>query len=283
MLPFRRILFPVDHSEACKSIVPSVKQMAAHYGSEITLLHACPWPIAFYGETIPAGYIVPEVMQAAETERLNQFAADMFPGQTVRRVVVVDDPLLAIRQEVEREGTDLIMMPTRGHGVVRRLLLGSVTAKVLHDLSCPVWTATPAGLTGQPYRSILCAVSLGEESPGIVRAAAAIAKSFGAQLSLLHVVASQLPIPEVDYGPYLTQLMDNAQARLEDLKRELDLPAASLTVMEGNLTTSLREEIERRSADLVITGRGHDQDPVGRLWSHLYDIVRESSCPVLSI
>ena len=36
---------------------------------------------------------------------------------------------------------DLIMMPTHGYGRFRALLLGSVTAKVLHDADCPVWTA----------------------------------------------------------------------------------------------------------------------------------------------
>ncbi len=286
MIPFKRILFPVDHSEPCKLIVPSVISMAQHFKSEITLLHACPWPIAFYGETLPAGYIVPEVMESAEKERLSQFAAEMFPGHKVRQVVEIDDPVLAIRTEVQRQGTDLIMMPTRGRGVLRRLLLGSVTAKVLHDLSCPVWTgahnALPNAASAGPYRSIVCAVSLEEEAPAIVRAAAALAASFGAKLSLLHVVDSQLPGSDLDYGPYLTQLMDNAQARMEDLKRELAL-TASITVMEGVITNCLREEVERQSADLVIVGRGHDQDPVGRLWSRLYDMVRESPCPVLSI
>lgn len=284
MLPFRRILFPVDHSEPCKLIVPSVIAMAKHFHSEITLLHACPWPVAFYGEQMPAGYIVPEVMEAAEKERLAKFALDMFPGEVVRQVVVVDDVVMAIRSEVERNGTDLIMMPTRGHGVLRRLLLGSATAKVLHDLSCPVWTGAHNALSSAtgPVRSIVCAVSLGEETPAIAQAAAAIAKSFGAKLSLLHAVESQLPSPGIDYGPYLTQMMDSAQARLEDLKREY-LIEASIAVMEGPITNCLLEEVTRQSADLVVTGRGHDQDPVGRLWSRLYDIVRESPCPVLSI
>jgi hypothetical protein len=34
----------------------------------------------------------------------------------------------------------LIAMPTHGYGLFRRFLLGSVTAKVLHDADCPIWT-----------------------------------------------------------------------------------------------------------------------------------------------
>jgi Universal stress protein family len=32
------------------------------------------------------------------------------------------------------------MMPTRGSGRFRAFVLGSVTAKVLNDAECPVWT-----------------------------------------------------------------------------------------------------------------------------------------------
>ena len=35
---------------------------------------------------------------------------------------------------------DLIMIPTQGMGIYRRLILGSTSAKVLHDADCPVWT-----------------------------------------------------------------------------------------------------------------------------------------------
>jgi universal stress protein A len=158
-----------------------------------------------------------------------------------------------------------------------------VTAKVLHDLSCPVWTGSPEVVgTSGPYRSIVCALSLEEETPAIAQAAAALAASFGAKLSLLHVVDSMAPGSDLDYGPYLTQLMDSAQAKLEDLKREHAI-GASVTVMEGTITSCLKDEVTRQEADLVIVGRGHDQDPVGRMWSRLYDIARESPCPVLSI
>jgi hypothetical protein len=39
---------------------------------------------------------------------------------------------------------DLVMMPTHGVGTFRSFLVGSVTAKVLHDANCPVWTAAHA-------------------------------------------------------------------------------------------------------------------------------------------
>jgi hypothetical protein len=76
--------------------------------------------------------------------------------------------------------------------------------------------------------------------------------------------------------------MDAAQIQLEKLRQQV-AASASVIVMEGVITGCLREEVERVSADLVVVGRGQDQDAVGQLWSRLYDIVRESPCPVLSI
>jgi hypothetical protein len=40
MLPFRKILFPVDYSEPCKAIVPYVAEMQNHFSAELSLLHA---------------------------------------------------------------------------------------------------------------------------------------------------------------------------------------------------------------------------------------------------
>ena len=58
---------------------------------------------------------------------------------TVR--VAEGDPGSRIVEAARASGFDLIMMPSRGRGTFRSALLGSVTAKVLHDAECAVWTA----------------------------------------------------------------------------------------------------------------------------------------------
>ena len=72
------------------------------------------------------------------------------------------------------------MMPTHGRGPFRRFVLGSVTAKVLHDAPCPVWTSAHLDENSTPMPSnlsnILCAVDLDDTGsilsvmPGISRA-----------------------------------------------------------------------------------------------------------------
>jgi nucleotide-binding universal stress UspA family protein len=159
MLPFRRILFPVDFSDACKAVVPYVNDMRKRYDVELTLVHAfvpAPLIVGEFGSVSGAGYPGYEPLRKAEKARLEEFAREMFPGIPVQLIMEDGEPGAVITDVVKRHGTDLVMVPTRGHGAFRRLLLGSTAAKLLHDVSCAVWTGvhrqTPDYDAHLPYR-----------------------------------------------------------------------------------------------------------------------------------
>ncbi len=66
-------------------------------------------------------------------------------GQTVIGTVAVGDPADALLARTEeREGPHLIAVGTRGLGPVRRLLLGSVSTKILHTGHTPLLVVPPA-------------------------------------------------------------------------------------------------------------------------------------------
>jgi len=197
-----------------------------------------------------------------------------------------------------------VMMATHGRGPVRRLLLGSVTAKVLHDVDAAVWTAARASLTHEgpahnpaqtPYRSILCALDDTNEAEVLLKASAALASAYQARLSLVHVVETPPAVPEVDFTPYNQEAIAAADVWLRELIGQLGLDAtpgasydapyhgAPYVVLDGLVPDRVREEAVRRQADLIVTGRGRAQTRFSRMWSHLYQIVRESPCPVLSV
>lgn len=259
----------------------AVAKMADHFGASITLLHSYQVPVIIYGEFMPISMPAPEDWHATAEKTITRFAREVFPGRQVTTIVEANDPAAAIKKAVQRVGADLVMMPASGHGPVRRLLLGSVTAKVLHDVGCPVWTAHEA-MKGPPYQSIVAAVSSGAETPDLIRASALIAQAFGARLAITHTVDARSAVLETEYGPYRKMLMDAAENNLRGILREqhLDVP---LSVWDGDVAGCVEAEAEKRGADLIITGRGHAHGLLGRLWSHLNSIVRVSRCPVLSL
>jgi len=279
MLPFRKILFPVDYSEPCKAIVPYVAEMRSHFSAELGLIHAYGPEALSYSPLPITDPELPEQARALAEERLAEFAQANFPGLHVELYSGIGEPGAIIHDVVKHQGADLVMLPTHGRSPLRRFLLGSVTAKVLHDLTVPVWTGHPLRL---PYTSILAAVDSSDEAETVMRAAAAFADSYKAELSLAYVMEMPPVSMETAFGPYRDDFMAAADARLVELKKKAGVNAPH-TILDGAVADAIRDQALRRSADLIITGRGEVYGTLSRLWSHLYPIVRHAPCPVLSI
>lgn len=295
MPPFRRILFPVDYSAPCRATIPYVQDMVRQFSADLALVHAYSLRPAFVTRDLEGVMVYndlatdPGMVEEArrfEVERLRKFAIEMFPDQRVESIAEEGEAGTVIHRVLQHHGADLIMMPTRGDAPLRRFLLGSVTAKVLHDVSAAVWTGVGSALESHqpsiPYKSIVCALDESEEAEAVLRAAAALAKSCKAALSLVHVLEMPPATPEIDFNIYRKELIENAHSQMRDLKSRLHLEAPD-TVVDVGINQGIHEEIVRRKGDLLVVGRGHDQGAVSRIWSRLYAIVRDSPCPVLSV
>jgi nucleotide-binding universal stress UspA family protein len=186
----------------------------------------------------------------------------------------------------ESTKVDLIMMPTHGYGGFRRFILGSVTAKVLHDVGCPVWTGVhmeqaPA-LDAIAIRKIICALDLTPRSEAVLAAGAQMAEEYGAQLILVHAVPGSDAIPEKLMDCELRRhLMAQSREQLLALASKANVQA-TLCADSGDVAKVVHRCAQEQKADLVVIGRGH-QTGFGRLRTHSYAIIRESPCPVLSI
>src|SRR5205085_1726554 len=100
--------------------------------------------------------------------RIRSFADAELPRLDLTYVVEVGEPGAMVLECAGASHADLIAMPTHGYDIFRRILLGSVTAKVLHDAKIPVWTdahAPEASHRAHPQpRHIVCALDLKPES-----------------------------------------------------------------------------------------------------------------------
>jgi len=176
-------------------------------------------------------------------------------------------------------------MATHGTGLFRSLLIGSVTAKVLHDAKCAVWTATHAEEQRSPDvpRTILCAVDGTDKTPALIQWAAEFTQRMGASLKLLHVVppiSDWLSLPsERDLQE---QVRDEARVKINVLQRSAGVEAP-LRIAVGQIADTVTEEARQEAADLILIGRGSLQSSLGRLRTHAYGIIQKSPCPVLSV
>jgi len=288
MQPPQSILFPVDFSEPANAMVPFVADLARRFGARITLLHAFDL-VRDYAlgpssdstadsdpEAVPYTPAF-QVLRNGRQKRLEQFARDHCRDLAATARIEDGDPAAVIQWVARSENTDLIMMPTRGLGTFRRFLLGSVTAKVLHDVDCPVLTGAhdPDRPLTPPhgFHSIVCAVQLNQEADLVLEAAGFLARTHGATVCLVHMESAS------SFRRY------GGQAALETLRQKLQTHAveATVRVLDAAVSKGIRSTALEHKADLVVIGRGHGKQNLARVWSHLYNIICESPCPVLSV
>ena len=165
-------------------------------------------------------------------------------------------------------------MPTHGCGTFRAALLGSVTEKVIHDTRCPVWTSVHTEKIHNPvypYRLLVCAIDELESSIPVIRKAGEIAAAFESFLVLAHAIKPSGKRTEFEIRSKLEQL---------GWSGEVSVP---ISIEAGDIVNVVSRTAAREGADLVIIGRGRSTEVLGSIRSHVFGIIRESPCPVLTV
>jgi nucleotide-binding universal stress UspA family protein len=285
---FREILFPVDFSDRCRATAPFVSAAARRNGAKVTLAHFI--DLNWYGT--PEAPCQPDMsvagmIQEAE-ENLALFAYDLLPGVNTTNVAEAGDPGSGISGLARDAGIDLIMMPTRGRGRFTSMVLGSVAAKVLHDAECPVWTAAHAESSAYPagteWRNIVCAIETTPDALCLIRHAGEMAAAYGSSVSLVHAVpASPETVPEKYFDQNFDAFVkDFARQSIDAMQKEAGT-RFPLSVDAGSVSAVVAEAARRRQADLVLIGRGVLPHFAGGLRTHVFSIIPDAPCPVLSI
>ncbi len=289
MLLLAKILLPVDFSGRAPGAAHYAKTLACRFKSEVTMLHVVQPFSVFSGAEMgdPGLGRWMETRKADATRNLESFMADEFNSLPVERIVAEGDPATEIVKLAHEGRFDLIVVPTHGYGPFRRFILGSVTAKVLHDADCPVFTGTHiAEAHAVPptfLRSVLCAVDLGPQSDKTVSWAARMAEAFQARLSVVHALPPLAAGQARYFDPgWRVMLERQAKEQLQELIGRLDVKADLITT-QGQVQEVVKEAARAVQADLVVIGRHVGSGILGRLRAHAYAIIRESPCPVVSV
>lgn len=275
------ILFPADFSPRSHAMIPLVEDLARRTSARVSILHVL--------ETHAYAGVAYEMLQLDEVRKVAQrqleaFAADSFINIPTQKSLIEGRTADVIVEAARELHANLITMPTIGYTRFRMLLLGSVTASVLHDAECPVLTDAHTEdhpLAVPDYKTILCALDLEDGSQQLLAKAREFAQKMNARLIPVHAV------PQPDER-FITGPSERAHRFLCDEARkayaEYNAPEELLVIeAPGSAINGITQAIHQHKASLLIAGRGQVQGFLGRLRSNIHRLILESPCPVLSI
>ncbi len=286
MLELKRILVPTDFSERAACMAKYAVALEAQSKADLAVLHVVT------GHASPADVhdMLPhawnEMRLNAAKEEIKEFMNSPLPGIRATPCIRVGDAATVIVEQAHRTKADVIVMATHGFGGFRRMLFGSTVAKVLYDASCPVFTS--AHIEYQPckderFETVLCAVDLGPQSAAVVRWADDFVRSFGKKLVVCHVLPA---IPRGQWGDCEADVTVALRRQAEEMGRvliESTGAVAELLLESGEVVKTVSDIAKRTNASLLIIGRYHQGDLVGRLRDRAYAMICECPCPVVSV
>ncbi len=276
------ILFATDFSPGAETARLYVQALAGRYQSQVRLMHVVSLGTAFKGAD--AGLSIDIVRRSGEESlaRLaNELVSQKIPVETVLGEGM--DPAAEILEAAQDRSIDLLVIGTRGHKGLARLVLGSTAEALIHRARCPILAIGPA--VGPPMRPlnfqrIVYATDFSPEAAKACVFASSFAQDFGAHLYLCHV------LPEHPHAMNDQQLNERFISELQklvpDVAREWCEPECVLEY--GVATDGILLLAQRVNADLIVLGT--------RRASHWYDtfktgvafqVISGSTCPVLTI
>jgi nucleotide-binding universal stress UspA family protein len=289
MLPIRKILLPIDFHEGSLRIVPLAAGLAQRFGSEVILAHVITKHDYSPHETkggrpLQSEELLGEIVEYAQKD-LHEAIGSEFEGHRVKCLVRQGGAASEIVEIASEESVDLIVMPTHGYNGFYRFLIGSVTAKVIHDSECPVLTSAHlqnAPAPNLPIKHVLCGVTYSDHSVETLRRAVEVAGEFKAKLTLALVTPSvELYGPGGNYvdRPWRDELVLGATEQLAKLQQQVG-SKADTRIESGDPGAGLSRIASQIGADLLVVGC-HASG--GRLGSNGYGIISNSQIPVLSV
>ena len=222
MQDVQKILHPTDFSRTAQTALRVAVRMAYHAGAELRLLHVVR-SRSEQGRIEPRMPRIGDVkarMRAAVRHALNELPLDA-EGRLIVEYAMDQDVSVAetILRRATESNADLVVMGTHGRRGVRRFILGSVAARVLHEATCDVVTVprtADATLEGR----ILLPVDLFGRSRETAEAGGWLASQLGTGVDLLYVIDTSLlfmPSLESQIPAKIDSIEDVARKRLREL------------------------------------------------------------------
>ena len=286
---FEAILVPLDGSETAEQALPAARALAER----------CDLPVQLLACIADGGAVSDAAMAQAELARqyLAGVAKRHFPApdRVTAHVAHGDDAALHIREAAAATPGTLVVMTTHGRGGLGRFLLGSVTERMLENLSCALLVVHAQAPGSAPAAFAVDRVVVPVDGSTFAEQALApartLATTLGTKLLLVQVLGA-------DVGFYLDQpgfggaARDSAEAQeasaqeyLGRLAKNLDAARADgidTQVLHGPAAATLLDRGADSPSELIVM-TSHGRGMLGRavLGSVAARLVRHAAGPVL--
>src|SRR5262245_56703764 len=181
MIRLQNILVPVDFANASKRAVNYGLSLALEFKARLILAHITHFDSIAYDK--------------AKSDLMELIPPDRRDSLTFEIIVKGGDVRSELMGIVQDKEVDLVIMGTRGRSYFERMVLGSVTDRMLRKLHVPILTVshldpereihTPGPI---PLRKILYATDLANGSEEGLKFSIRLARSLDATLTVAHVV-----------------------------------------------------------------------------------------------
>jgi nucleotide-binding universal stress UspA family protein len=146
---WKRILCPIDFSDASRAALEMAADLARQHGATLTLFHAYPVP----GYTFPDGSFVASSKMLEELAEQARRHLEEWKGiatslglAAVEAATAVGEPAYEIVAFAKEKAIDLVVVGTHGRTGLTHALMGSVAERVVRKAPCPVLTVRPPKL-----------------------------------------------------------------------------------------------------------------------------------------
>jgi nucleotide-binding universal stress UspA family protein len=294
MLEIKVILCPIDFSEFSTRAYRYALSIAKHYHAKVVVQHIVEfwrYPYAEYAASQGDYQEFCRALREAGEEKLRQFVKQ-HPHDEIKAELAVHEGIAAdcILSFVKARKTDLIVMGTHGRRGFDRLVLGSVTDRVMRRASCPVLTICKAppesaapgeeGNHVHHLNRILFCTDFSENSQPALNYAISATGEYDAELILLNVL-EEIPSPAKK-----TEAITTATEQLDKLipAKERNKLKVKTAVRIGKPYQQIIQFAQEAQIDMVamgVSGRGAlDRAVFG---STTYRVIQLGPCPVLAV
>ena len=271
-----KILIAYDGSEYADSALADLKRAGLPHDVEALVMSMADvfLPPSTDGETVRVPGAVRRAHERAQ-RRLDEAAAlakgaservkSLFPDWQVRSEALADSPAWALIRTADQWKPDLIVMGARGHSVFGgRLILGSISQRVLYEAKCSVRIARASQREADEPVRILIGVDQSSDSNAALDAVCNRQWPSGSEAGVLTVVDTVMAINsdpddpetmkwiEVDDEDNWNQVREAFDPAAEKLRRAG--LHAEILVRRGNPGEQILEEADTWGADCIFVG-----------------------------